>query len=137
MQTMSGDIALYAKSLPENHAAICATLRQEIDVALPKATSKIWHAMPVWFIGENQVVGYNATAKHVTLLFWSGQLFGKTALTPSGKFKVAQIQFTDPAEIDLKALRQWLKHARTKIWDYQRHFKTQIALRKKKKTEKE
>ena len=48
---------------------ICDVLRELIDTALSKATSKVWHGSPVWFINDNPVVGYNATAKTVNLLF--------------------------------------------------------------------
>jgi hypothetical protein len=112
-------IARYTKGQTKEHAAICAVLRKEIDAALPKATSKIWHAIPVWFIGENPVVGYNITSKKgVNLLFWNGQSFGEPALQAAGKFKAAQIQFTELSQIDRTALRRWLKKARTDIWDY-------------------
>jgi hypothetical protein len=80
---------------------------------------------PVWFVGENPVVGYKASAKYVNLLFWNGQSFGDPALQPAGSFKAAQIKFTKVAEIDRKALRRWLKKAGTEIWDYR-------ALRKRK-----
>lgn len=73
--------------------------------------------MPVWFVGENAVVGYKVTAKHVNLLFWNGQALGDPALKAAGKFKAAQIQFTEPAQVDVSALRRWLKLAGTHIWD--------------------
>jgi hypothetical protein len=110
-------IADYAKTQTTEYAAICRVLRVEIDAALPKASAKIWHAIPVWFIGENPVVGYHARPKHVTLLFWNGQSFGEPALKAAGKFNAAQIQFTDVSQIDSKALRRWLKKAGTDIWD--------------------
>jgi hypothetical protein len=122
----------YAEALPDSHAAICRRLHKEIDAALPKAfSSKIWHSVPVWFKGENPVVGYKATPKHVSLLFWSGQLFGDSSLKSVGKFKAAQIQFTDASEIDPKSLRRWLKKSSAEIWDYHGHFKTQKALQKR------
>ena len=112
-------VAHYAETQTAEHAAICHALRAQIDAALPKAASKIWHGNPVWFIGENPVAGYNVTAKKgVNLLFWNGQSFDEPALKAAGKFKAAQIQFTDESEIDVKALRRWLKKARTDIWDY-------------------
>ena len=127
-------IAHYATTETTEHAAICQALRAEIDAALPKATSKIWHAIPVWFIGENPVVGYNVTAKKgVNLLFWSGQSFNEPALKAAGKFKAAQIQFNEVSQIDPKALRRWLKRASKDIWDYRSHFATQKALQKKAK----
>jgi hypothetical protein len=30
----------------------------------------------VWFIDDNPVVGYSASAKSVNLLFWNGQALG-------------------------------------------------------------
>jgi hypothetical protein len=127
-------IAHYATTQTAEHRAICHALRAEIDASLPKATSKIWHGSPVWFIGENPVVGYNVTSKKgVNLLFWNGQSFGESALKAAGKFRAAQIQFTDVSEIDSKALRRWLKKASTDIWDYRSYFLSQKALQKKAK----
>src|SRR5580658_8660684 len=118
MSDMS-DIADYNKSQSAEYAAICHALRTQIDGVLTKAAAKIWHAIPVWFIGENPVVGYGVTSKKgVNLLFWNGQSFGEPALKAAGKFKAAQIQYTDVSQIDAKALRRWLKKAGTEIWDY-------------------
>ena len=111
-------IGHYTSTQTPEHAGICQVLRAEIDAALPRATSKIWHAIPVWFIGENPVVGYNVTAKKgVNLLFWNGQSFNEPALAAAGKFKAAQIQLTEASQIDSNALRRWLKKAKTDIWD--------------------
>jgi hypothetical protein len=111
-------IDFYANAQSAKHAAICRMLRVQFDTALPKATSKIWHAVPVWFVGESPIVGYKATPKFVNLLFWNGQSFNEPALTAAGKFKAAQIRFSDPAEIDLNSLRRWLKKSAKLIWDY-------------------
>jgi hypothetical protein len=117
--TASADaIAAYGDKQTAGHAAICRALSAEIEAVLPKATSKIWHAIPVWFVGDCPVVGYKASAKHVNLLFWNGQSFGDPALEPAGSFKAAQIKFTDVSQIDRKALRRWLKKAGTDIWDF-------------------
>jgi hypothetical protein len=99
-------------------AAICQVLRSEIAAALTKATSKIWHAMPVWCIGENPVVGYKVTPKHVNLLFSNGQSFNESGLEAAGKFKAAQTKLTDVTQIDVKLLPRWLKKAGSDIWDY-------------------
>jgi uncharacterized protein YdhG (YjbR/CyaY superfamily) len=112
-------IAAYAIKQVPKHAAICHALRKEIDAALPNATSKVWHAMPVWFVGTNPVVGYKASAKHVNLLFWNDQSFHESGLKAAGKFRAAQVQFTGASQIDVKTLRRWLKQARTDLWDYQ------------------
>jgi Domain of unknown function (DU1801) len=118
------DIAQYIRSQTAEHATVCRVLQTEIDTVLTRATSKIWHAIPVWFMGENPVVGFGVTSrKGVNLLFWNGQSFGEPGLKAAGKFKAAQTQFTNASQIDAKALRRWLKKAGTDIWDYRGFFK--------------
>jgi hypothetical protein len=113
-------IGHYAEALTPGQAEICATLRKEIEATLPKATSRIWHGSPVWFIGEHPVVGYNGSAKDtVTLLFWNGQSFEEPDLKATGKFKAAHIRFAIASDVDLKSLRRWLKKAATLIWNYE------------------
>jgi hypothetical protein len=129
-------IATYAKPGPPKFDAICTALRPEIDAALPSAVARIWHAIPVWFIGENPVVGYKVTAKHVTLLFWNGQSFSEPALKAAGKFQAAQIQFTDVAEIEPKALRRWLRKAGKDIWDYRTDARARPSAKARKTTPK-
>lgn len=112
-------ITQYNAALSPEHALICNALRKEIDVTLPSATCKIWYSNPVWFIGDAPIVGYNITAKNtVNLLFWSGQLFNEPDLKSSGKFKAAQVQFKAASEIDVDALRSWLKKSAVLIFDY-------------------
>lgn len=112
-------IAAYAKNFSSGCAAICRLLRVEIDAALPGASSKIWHAIPVWFIDGNPAVGYNLTSKkQVNLLFWNGPYFDEPGLKAAGKFKAAQIKFTEVSQVDIELLRRWLKKAGADIWDY-------------------
>ncbi len=111
-------IVEYGKKQDPAFAKICEAICGEICAVLPKAMAKIWHAIPVWFVGECPVVGYKAWPKHVTLLFWNGQSFGEPELVVAGKFKAAQIKFTDVSQVDRKALRRWLKKAGEDIWDY-------------------
>ncbi|MEQ1725044.1 MAG: DUF1801 domain-containing protein [Sphingopyxis sp.] len=99
--------------------AICARLRNEIDTALPDATSKIWHAHPVWFLDGNPIVGYHRLKAGMRLMFWSGQGFDEEGLKGKGKFKDAAVHFSDVAEINIKNLRRWLGKAREIQWDYQ------------------
>jgi len=113
----SDPIGAYARGQTPKHAEICRALRAVIESAAPKATARIWHAMPVWFVGENPIVGYKASAKYVNLLFWNGQAFDEPALTAAGKFRAAQIQYTDTADIDEKALRRWVKKAAKDVCD--------------------
>jgi hypothetical protein len=114
----NNEIARYEKEQIPAFAEICNTLHREIDSVLTNATSRIYYSMPVWFIKDNAVVGYNAKQKQVNLLFWNGQAFNEKELTAAGKFKAAQIQFTNASEIDLKSLRRWLRKAKKDIWDY-------------------
>jgi hypothetical protein len=102
---------------------ICAALRELITAALPDASSKVWHGSPVWFMDENPVVGYNATAQTVNLLFWNGQAFDDPDLQPVGKYRAAQAVFADAAQIDPKVIRLWLKKAKADVFDSKAFFK--------------
>jgi hypothetical protein len=115
-------ITAYSQSQPLALRTICDVLRELIDAVLPKAASKVWHGSPVWFMGENPVVGYNATAKTVNLLFWNGQAFDEPALRPVGKYRAAQAVFREAAEIDPKVVRRWLKKAKSDVFDSKAYF---------------
>lgn len=124
-------IAAYVSAQKPELAAICRVLRKEIKAALPKALGRIYHSTPVWFIGENAVVGFHVTAKKkVNLLFWNGQALDEPDLEAVGKFKAAQVQFGDKSEIDGKKLKRWLKKAGKDIWDYAGMRKELVAKRR-------
>ena len=110
-------ISAYAASLTPKQAAICASLRKFLDAGLPKATSKVWHAIPVWFIGENAVVGYTKKPGGVALMFWNGQSFEESQLEAVGSFRAAHIVYTDVSQISSKDMRRWLKKAAADVWD--------------------
>jgi hypothetical protein len=116
-------IAGYSEAQPPPLRAICDALRKLIDTALPAATSRVWHGSPVWFIDDNPVVGYSATAKTAKLLFWNGQAFDEAGLTPVGKYRAAQAVFAKAAEIDPKVIARWLAKARTDVFDSNAYFK--------------
>lgn len=86
-------IAAYSEAQSDQFQAICDALRALIDAAMPKATRKVLHGSPVWFINENPVVGYNATAKAVNLLFWNGRAFFESDLKPVDKYLAVQATF--------------------------------------------
>lgn len=110
-------IAAYDAAQPKVEGAVCKRLRAEIERALPKVMSKVWHGSPVWFVGETPVVGYNVAAKGgVVLLFWNGRAIDDS-LEPIGKFKAAQARYATVADIQEAPLRRWLKKAGTDIWD--------------------
>jgi hypothetical protein len=123
-------ITEYAKSLSTKQAAVCATLRKSIDAGLPMATSKLWHAIPVWFIGDNPVVGYTKKPTGVALMFWNGQSFEEPTLEAVGSFKAAHIVYTDASQISPKDMKRWLKKAAANIWDLAGLRKTAVAKRK-------
>jgi hypothetical protein len=121
--TVGDPIAAYSLAQPPAFRAMCDVLRKLIDAAIPKADSRVWHGSPVWFIDDNPVVGFNATAKTVNLLFWNGQAFDEPDLAPVGKYRAAQAVFRDAAEIDPAVIRRWLKKARSNVFDSRAFFK--------------
>ena len=98
--------------------AICDTLRRLIDLGLPEAEAKMWHAHPVWFLAGNPITGYSKLKPCIRLFFWSGQSFRTPGLAPSGSFKAAEKRYTAADQIDPDLLGQWLAEAREIQWDY-------------------
>ena len=131
---MADPLLEYDRAQAPEAAKACAALRALLEATLPRrAVAKLWHGAPVWFLGENPVVGYSVNAKHrVQLLFWNGQSFGDPALTAIGKFHAAQVQYGDAGEIDPEAVRRWLRKAASDIWDYRAYFLDQKAKAKAK-----
>ena len=125
---MSTDIQKYNKSQSEENKALCELLMKEINTCLPKAQSKIWHGHPVWFLDGNPIVGYSKIKDSVRLLFWSGQSFKETELSPEGKFKAAEARYTDIGQINTRDLRRWLKKAEEIQWDYKNIVKRKGVL---------
>lgn len=126
---MSKDIKLYNESLPIEDAQICTFLAEEIDMALPEATSKIWHRHPVWFLDGNPVVGYDKLKNGIRLFFWSGASFDEDLLvSDTGKFKAAYIYVKSIEEMDMDDLSRWLTKARDIQWDYKNIVKRKGTL---------
>ncbi len=134
---MSADsISSYNAALDPQRATICDRLRQNIDAALPQATSKMWHAIPVWLVGENVAVGYTARKSGVMLMFWNGQHFDEPELEATGSFHTAQIAYDDAAQIDEQKLARWLEKAGTNIWDMVGERNAAVAAARKAKARK-
>jgi hypothetical protein len=129
---MSDAISNYNTALDPQRAAICERLRQLIEAALPQATSKVWHAIPVWWVGENVVVGYTERKTGVMLMFWNGQRFDEPELEASGSFHMAQIAYEDVGQIDEAKVNRWLGKAGTNIWDFASERRAFAARRKAK-----
>lgn len=121
------DIQRYNDELEASAREIADLLATEIDLALPDAERKIWHAHPVWFLGGNPIVGYSKLKGPVRLLFWSGQSFDEPGLAPEGSFKAAEARYTSVDEVDIDALARWLAASRTIQWDYE-HIRTNRGL---------
>ncbi len=115
---MNKEIQAYNDSLGEADKEISNTLAMEINRHLPEAENKIWHAHPVWFLDGNPIVGYSKRKKGLCLLFWSGQSFEEEGLQPEGKFKAAEIFYTEAAQVKKKDLKRWLGKAKEIQWDY-------------------
>jgi hypothetical protein len=116
--SMNRDSVRYNAAQAAADRKICDLLAKQIDAELPDAENKVWHAHPVWFLDGNPIVGYSKLKDCVRLLFWSGQSFEEDGLTVEGKFKAAEARYTSSDQVDVKALRRWLKKSRDIQWDY-------------------
>ena len=130
--THKDGIEAYSAAQPPELRAVCERLRDLIERALPDASAKVWHGSPVWFIGENPVVGYAARANAVNLLFWNGQSLGESALKPVGKYRAAERAFATLSQVQEEAVRRWLRKAGSDVFDSKAYFK---KLREEKKRE--
>ena len=115
---MNKDVKAYNNAQSTAEKKICNTLAEEINLHLPEAENKIWHAHPVWFLDGNPVVGYSKLKSCIRLLFWSGQTFDEDGLQNEGSFKAAEARYTSVDEIKKKDLKRWLKKSRDIQWDY-------------------
>ena len=115
---MDPDIEAYDRSRSGEARSICGALARLIREGLPDADGKVWHGHPVWFLDGNPVVGYSELKGCVRLLFWSGQSFDEAELVGRGKFKAAEVRYTESGQIDEAALGRWRDKARRIQWDY-------------------
>lgn len=106
-------------------------LQNTIDQMLSEASSKIWHAHPVWFIEENPIVGFSKQKRGMRLMFWSGSDFEEENLSVRGeKFKDASIFYQSVDEINLEDLNRWLHKSVIIQWDYKNLVKRKGKLEK-------
>ena len=110
--------------------AICDLLAAELARGLPGAEGRVWHGGPVWFLADNPVAGCWVRKAGVQPLFWSGQSLDEPGLAPEGKFKAAQVLYSDLAQIGLPQLRGWLGTAAVIQWDYKNIVKRKGRLEK-------
>lgn len=128
--TTGDDILDYHRALAPEDRAIADLLAAEIETALPEATSKVWHAHPVWFLDGNPIVGYDRLKDAVRLMFWSGQSFPTPGLTASGSFQAGEVRYVEASQIETATLAQWLQDSRDIQWDYE-HIRTNRGLVKR------
>lgn len=127
---MNKDVSEYHKALAPADKKICDLLYKELTAALPDAENKVWHAHPVWFLNGNPIAGYSKLKNCIRLLFWSGQSFDEPVLQSEGKFKAAEIRYTDAAQINSADLQRILTKARNIQWDYKNIVKRKGVLEK-------
>ncbi len=127
---MHPSIADYNAAQTPANKAICERLADEITRGLPKATCKVWHGGPVWFLDGNPIAGYWVRKKSVQLLFWSGQSFDEPGLKSEGKFKAAEAHYANLAEINSSDIQRWLTKAAIIQWDYKNIVKRKGRLEK-------
>lgn len=130
-KTIAVTISDYNKLQTTKVKEICNFLEVSINNNLKKSESKIWHGSPVYFIEGNPVVSYSVRKDNrVALMFFSGQSFEEKELKPEGKFKAAEIVYTDLKEIKVTHLKKWLKKAKEIQWDYKNIVKRKGVLEK-------
>lgn len=131
MKSIAQTISTYNKAQPSNVKKICDLLKLQINAHLKKSESKIWHGNPVWFIEGNPIVSYSVRKNgSVSLMFFSGQSFEEKDLQAEGKFKAAEIFYTDVKEIKVTHLKKWLKKGQTIQWDYKNIVKNKGGLKR-------
>jgi hypothetical protein len=128
MESLQKDVVAYHKKLGKADKLVCEKLFSCIVKTLPKATYKIWHGHPVWFLEGNPVVGYSKLKDAVRLLFWSGQAFDEPSLQKEGSFKAADARYTEAGQINTKDLKRWLKKSKDIQWDYKNIVKRKGVL---------
>lgn len=122
------EVHLYNQGQLTRDKEICTLLSKLIDAHLPTAENKLWHAHPVWFLDSNPIVGYSKLKDSVRLLFWSGQSFDEPALGVEGKFKAAEIRYTNVHDINENDMARWLTKAAEIQWDYKNLVKRKGVL---------
>ena len=122
------DILAYNDSIDMHNRTICTVLMHTIQAELPKATSKLRHGHPVWFLDGNPIVGYDRLKDCVRLLFRSGQSFDEPGLKPEWKFKAAEARYTEVNQIVIPDITRRLKKSKEIQWDYKNIVKRRGVL---------
>ncbi|MEY2664363.1 MAG: hypothetical protein RIT04_171 [Candidatus Parcubacteria bacterium] len=124
-------ISQYNKAQTAVAKKICDFLQVHINMVLKKDEAKVWHGTPVWFIDGNPIVSYSVRKSGaVSLMFFSGQSFDEKDLKPEGKFKAAEVFFTDVKEVKVTHLKKWLRKGKKIQWDYKNIVKRKGVLKR-------
>lgn len=130
-KTKPSTISDYNHSQTTEIKEICDFLELNINKSLKNSESKIWHRTPVWFLDGNPIVSYSVRKSgKVSLMFFSGQDFEEKDLKPEGKFKAAEIFYTNVKEIKSTNLKKWLKKSEKIQWDYKNIVKRKGVLKR-------
>jgi hypothetical protein len=113
------EIKQYNQKLSPESKVICDWLLSQFKKDLPGTEAKIWHGHPVWFHNGNPIVGYSQMKNGIQILFWSGQSFTNSGLTPVGKFKAAGIYIDSKKDPKIAELGLLLKDCLEIQWDYE------------------
>ena len=91
-----------------------AAASEIIASELPDATTKLYHGIPVWCVGDQPTVGLKPAKAHLSVLFFQGQKIPDATgrLVASGSFELASVKLADPGDLDEAALRAWVRAAR-------------------------
>lgn len=128
-KTTATTISEYNNLHTNNIKTLCDFLEVTINNNLKNGESKIWHGSPVWFLDGNPVVSYSIRKDgKVSLMFFSGQSFDEKDLKAEGKFKAAEIFYTDIKEVKITHLKRWLKKSKEVQWDYKNIVKRKGVL---------
>ena len=129
MKNITKTISDYNKLQAGSIKEVCNALEANINKYLKGSESKIWHGTPVWFLDENPIVAYSVLKSgKVSLMFFSGQSFDEVLLKPEGKFKAAEIFYTEVKYVKTTHLKAWLKKAKEIQWDYKNIVKNKGKL---------
>jgi hypothetical protein len=91
-----------------------AAVTRVLDAELPDATTKLYHGIPVWCVGDQPTVGLKPAKAHLSVLFFRGQRIADAtgALVASGSFELASVKLASAADLDEDALRGWVRAAK-------------------------
>jgi len=112
------EIIDYSLNFNGDLRSVCEALYEFINPKLCNNICKLYHGAPVWFIDDNPITGYSMKGNMISLLFWSGQSFIEEGLSSVGKFKAAEIVYSNINEINFEKLEKWVNESQKIMWNY-------------------